>query len=57
MPPLVPVTLPDDDPIVIFPLVVVHIPPVSPLVSVTVDPTHTVEGPPIIVGIGLTVTV
>jgi hypothetical protein len=38
-------------------LLLVHVPPVSAFVSVIVEPAQTDDGPPIVAGSGLTVTV
>jgi hypothetical protein len=50
-----PVTIPDEEPTVARAvLLLVHVPPVTVSVSVTDEPTHTVAGPVITVGDGLT---
>lgn len=38
-------------------LLLFHVPPMVPSLNVIVDPSHTVEGPVIAVGNGMTVTV
>src|SRR5579863_7096841 len=57
VPPPSPVTSPDEEPIVISELGVVHIPDGSVLHSVTVPLIHTLVGPVIAGGVGFTVTV
>ena len=53
-----PVTIPLDRPMVAVPvLLLIHVPPEAASVSVEVAPMHTVDGPPIAGGIGLTVIV
>jgi hypothetical protein len=56
-PALIPVTRPVAGTIVIVPLGVLHVPPGVASVTVIVDPTHTLVGPPIGAGSGLIVIV
>jgi hypothetical protein len=56
VPALTPVTIPEEEPIVaIEGLPLLHVPPPVP-VKIIVDPTHTLPGPVIAPGMGLTVT-
>ena len=57
VPAATPVTTPVVDPIFTLALLLLHVPPMLPSVSVIVKPTHTVDGPSIVDGYGLTVTV
>ena len=58
MPAKTPVTMPVKDPTVaISGLLLLHTPPAVGSVSNIVEPTHTVDGPEIIPGYGLTVIV
>jgi hypothetical protein len=50
-----PVTMPDDEPIVAFVLLLLQVPPVEGLLSVVVCPRQTDEVPLIVPGIGYTV--
>jgi len=51
-----PVIIPDEEPAVALELLLVHVPP-PPSVKVMEEPTHTCEGPLMLPGAGLTVTV
>jgi hypothetical protein len=56
-PDAMPVTIPVEGPTVaIALLLLVHVPPVVSSCRVIVELTHTVEGPLIVAGVGLTVT-
>lgn len=57
VPVLTPVTVPDDEPMFTLALLLLHTPPVLPLVNVVVLPMHTVDAPTIAVGKAFTVTV
>ena len=55
-PEVTPVTIPDVEPMVATPvLLLVHVPPEVASVNVVVKPTHTFVVPPIAAGFGLTV--
>jgi len=56
VPGVTPHTLPVVEPTVTLLLVVLHIPPVTPSVQLTHEPSHTDEGPLIAVGDVFTVT-
>ena len=45
MPAVTPVTIPDAEPIEIFPLLLLQVPPVVLHVKVVAEPTHTVDAP------------
>ncbi len=58
VPALIPVTIPEDDPIVATPvLVLVQVPPIVVLLAVIDNPTQTLAGPVIVAGSGFTVTI
>ena len=52
-----PVTMPDEEPMVTFALLLLHTPPVLPVLSATELPIHTVDAPIMAVGKVFTVTV
>ena len=55
-PDAIPVIIPDAEPIVAAVPVVVHVPPLTPSVSVIDAPAHTAASPPMAAGAGFTVT-
>jgi hypothetical protein len=57
VPAVMPKATPDDEPIVaIEAVLLLQVPPPVELLSVVVEPTHTLNEPPIAAGLGLTVT-
>ena len=55
-PALAPVTMPLAEPTVALLLLLLHVPPLTKSLSVIADPTHTAVAPPMLDGVGLTVT-
>lgn len=56
-PAVTPFTMPVVEPTVAFVLVELHVPPGVVFVSVILEPSHTLKGPPISAGSGFTVIV
>jgi hypothetical protein len=57
VPPLTPLTTPVEDTTVATDvLLLLHVPPDAVFVNVVVDPSHTVNVPPMVPGVGVTLT-
>lgn len=55
-PAVTPFTMPVVEPMVAFALLALHVPPAVAFVSVILEPSHTLGGPPIVAGSGNMVT-